>query len=164
MKDINTIMEGLGLTGTLLSEFVKSMPEAVLGRRRAEGFWTVADHVRHLADVQPMLFERLFRFKEEDRPVFKPHIPAEDEGLTADPPAFDMDVILEKFNVWREKQIALMGSLREPVWDKTADHPEYTLYTPYILARHILMHDHWHMYRMEELWLTRDDYLTALPG
>jgi len=27
------------------------------------------------------------------------------------------------------------------------------------LERHILMHDHWHMYRMEELWLTRDAYL-----
>jgi hypothetical protein len=26
------------------------------------------------------------------------------------------------------------------------------------------MHDHWHMFRMEELWLTRDAYLTRLEG
>jgi hypothetical protein len=26
----------------------------------------------------------------------------------------------------------------------------------------MLMHDYWHMYRMEELWLTRNDYLTSL--
>jgi hypothetical protein len=24
------------------------------------------------------------------------------------------------------------------------------------------MHDYWHMYRMEELWLARDAYLTRL--
>ena len=49
-------------------------------------------------------------------------------------------------------------------WQKTATHPEYAQYSFYILVRHILMHDHWHMYRMEELWLTRDEYLTQLEG
>ena len=49
-------------------------------------------------------------------------------------------------------------------WEKTATHPEYEQYSLIILARHILMHDHWHMYRMEELWLTRDEYLTILTG
>lgn len=42
--------------------------------------------------------------------------------------------------------------------------PEYALYSLFILARHILMHDHGHIYRMEERWLTRDAYLTKLEG
>ncbi len=58
----------------------------------------------------------------------------------------------------------LLSKLDKSVWEKTATHPEYEHYSLYILARHILIHDHWHMYRMEELWLTRDDYLTAVPG
>jgi hypothetical protein len=47
-------------------------------------------------------------------------------------------------------------------WQKTGIHPEYELYSLSILGRHILMHDFWHMYRIEELWLTRDAYLTKL--
>lgn len=161
---IEIIAKGLGQTGIILSDFVNSMPEEDLERRRGDGFWTVADHARHLADVQPMLFERLRLFSEEEKPVFKPYIPSGDEVRPAEPIQFDLDVILEKFDTWREKQIELLKSLPDAVWERSAQHPEYTRYTPYILARHILMHDHWHMYRMEELWLTRDDYLTALPG
>ena len=36
-------------------------------------------------------------------------------------------------------------------WEKMATHPEYESYSLYILTRHLLMHDHWHMYRMAEL-------------
>jgi len=45
---------------------------------------------------------------------------------------------------------------------KETSRPEYENYSLFILVRHILMHNHWHMYRMEELWLTRDAYLTKL--
>jgi hypothetical protein len=30
------------------------------------------------------------------------------------------------------------------------------------LVRHILMHDYWHIYRIEELRLTKERYLTML--
>ena len=29
-----------------------------------------------------------------------------------------------------------------------------------IVLNHILFHDYWHMYRIEELWLTKDEYLS----
>jgi hypothetical protein len=61
--------------------------------RRGEGFWTVAEHVSHLAQVQPMLLDRFQRFINED-------------------------------------------------------HPEFESYSLYILTRHTLMHDFWHMYRI----------------
>ena len=44
-------------------------------------------------------------------------------------------------------------------WTRKAKHKEYIEYTPYIMLRHILMHDHFHMYRIEELWLTTDEFL-----
>jgi hypothetical protein len=43
----------------------------------------------------------------------------------------------------------------EITWQKTAIPPEYENDSLYILTRHTLMHDHWHMCRMEGLWLTR---------
>ena len=74
----------------------------------------------------------------------------------------EVNVALESFKHHREKQLALLEKADASTWQKTATHPEYELYSMYILVRHILMHDHWHMFRMEELWLTRDAYLTKL--
>ena len=161
MKDIPDILEGLKRSGNILSEFLNTIPADKMNLLRGEGFWTIAEHASHLAGVQPMLLERLQRFMDEERPEFIPYIPG--DGDAEDRPALmEMDVALEFFNRSRAKQIALLEDADEEDWQKTGTHPEYEQYSLYILARHILMHDHWHMYRMEELWLTRDAYLTKL--
>jgi hypothetical protein len=164
MNDIPTILEGLDSVPKILVAFVGTMPEDALNKRRGEGFWTIAEHVVHLGEVQPMLFERLVRFGNESRPVFAPYIPAEDEKPARETKPADVNFALERFCEWRKKQANLLKSFDAATWKKSADHPEYVRYSAYILARHILMHDHWHMYRMEELWLTKDEYLSFLPG
>jgi uncharacterized damage-inducible protein DinB len=158
LKDIPDLLDGLKSSINILSAFVMALPENKLNRRRGAGFWTVAEHVSHLAQVQPMLLERLRRFMDEDRPEFVPHIPddAEEEDK---PPEMEMKAALVEFAQCRQQQLALLEKADEAAWQKTAIHPEYDLYTLYILTRHILMHDHWHMYRMEQLWLTRDEFL-----
>lgn len=65
-------MDGLRRSGRILSEFVKTIPAAKMNFRRGDGFWTIAEHVSHLAQVQTMLLERLQRFMAEDRPEFIP--------------------------------------------------------------------------------------------
>ena len=160
MKDIPDLLESLKRSPNLLSAFVQTIPAGNLNRRRGAGNWTIAEHVSHLAQVQPMVLERMERFRDEDHPVFVPYIPSEDEEAADTPEVMVMDAALEQHNRFRENQVALLAAADDRTWKKTATHPEYTLYSLYILARHILMHDHWHMYRMEELWLTRDDYLT----
>lgn len=163
MKDIPDLLDGLKRAGSILRAFVHSIPEKKLNVRRGGGFWTVAEHVDHLAKVQPMLLERIQRFAAEDKPEFIPYIPGE-EATEAPPAEIDPDQALESFDMGRAQQLELLETLDKHVWEKTASHPEYEHYSLYILVRHILMHDHWHMYRMEELWLTRDEYLTEVPG
>jgi hypothetical protein len=51
----------------ILSEFVRSIPAEKINLRRGGDFRTIAEHVIHLARVQPMLLERLQRFMAEDR-------------------------------------------------------------------------------------------------
>ncbi len=130
--------------------------------RRGEGFWSVAEHVSHLAQVQPMLLERIERFLNEDHPKFTPYIPGSAKEEANTPPHMTMASALDQFARYREKQLLLLRSADNIMWKKTATHPEYESYSLYILTRHVLMHDYWHMYRMEELWLTRDAYLTRL--
>lgn len=158
MQDIPDLLDGLRRSINILSAFVIALPEDKLNRRRGAGFWTVAEHLSHLAQVQLMLLERLKRFLDEDRPKFVPYIPGDAEEEEK-PPEMDMNAALAEFARCRQQQLALLEKADDAAWQKTAIHPEYDLYTLYILTRHILMHDHWHMYRMEQLWLTKDAFL-----
>lgn len=158
MQDIPDLLDGLRRSIKILSTFVTSIPEEKLTRRRGAGFWSVAEHTVHLAQVQPMLLGRLQRFLSEDRPEFAPYIPG-DAGQDDKPPQMVTGAALSEFEHYRLKQLALLDEVDEAAWQKTAIHPEYDFYTLHILTRHTLLPDHWHMYRMEQLWLTRDEFL-----
>jgi DinB superfamily len=158
MQDIPDILDGLRRSINILSAFVTALPEDKLNRRRGAGFWTVAEHVSHLAQVQPLLLERLQRFLAEDRPEFVPYVPGDGEEEDR-PPEMEMKAALAEFARCRQQQLALLERADDGDWQKSAIHPEYDIYTLYILTRHILMHDHWHLYRMEQIWLTRDEFL-----
>ena len=162
MQDIRDLLEGLGRTPKILSEFVKTIPEDKMDKRRGEGFWTVAEHVSHLAQVQPLLLDRFQRFMNEDHPEFIPYLPGNGDDEPDTPFCMNMTTALEQFAQYRKKQLELLESADDITWRKTTTHPEYETYSLYILTRHTLMHDYWHMYRIEELWLTRDAYLTKL--
>ncbi len=163
MQDINSIIGSLSHSTAILEQFAAAIPETALNRRRGEGFWTVAEHFDHLAAVQPMLGLRISRFLTENAPEFIPFIPSEEEA-EIEKTVMDVPTALAAFAAGRNEQIELLKGAKDADWIKTGSHPEYERYTLHILARHILMHDHWHMYRMEALWLTRDEFLTALEG
>ena len=161
MQDIPDLLECLRRSANILSAFVHTIPAEKMELRRGDGFWTIAEHMSHLAAVQPMLLERIQRFIDEDQPDFVPYIPSEDEPESM-PPQLEKDAALGQFAHFRRQQLTVLEQADAGTWQKKGTHPEYEHYSLYILVRHILMHDHWHMYRMEELWLTRDAYLTEL--
>jgi uncharacterized damage-inducible protein DinB len=160
MEGIREILEGLKKTPAILAEFVESIPEEKMDLRRGEGFWTIAEHLSHLAQVQPMLLDRFDRFMKEERPEFVPYLPGSDDDEPDTPACMSAADALSQFADYRNKQVVLLEGADGITWQKTAIHPEYKNYSLRILTRHTLMHDYWHMYRMEELWLTRDAYLT----
>lgn len=163
MNDIPHIIAALGHSAPVLKNLAASIAEASLHRRRGEGFWTIAEHIDHLAAVQPMLGGRIKRFLDEEAPEFVPFIPSEDDA-EPEKPLMAVPAAVAAFAAGRNEQIEMLNKAKNSDWIKTGKHPEYEQYTLYILARHILMHDHWHLYRMEELWLTRDAFLTQLAG
>jgi uncharacterized damage-inducible protein DinB len=162
MEGMKAVLDSLKQAPSVLSAFVGVIPESKLDVRRGEGFWTIAEHVSHLAQVQPMLLERIQRFIAEERPEFVPYIPDEGDEGPGTPTRMEMAMALGQFRSVRERQLAELARAADSVWQRQAVHPEYEQYSLTILARHILMHDYWHMYRMEELWLTRAAYLTEL--
>ncbi|EPR37047.1 DinB-like domain containing protein [Desulfovibrio sp. X2] len=160
-NDVADILDGLSRVPAILESFVRSIPEERLFRTRGEGCWTIAEHVAHLAEVQEMLLGRMQRILAEDTPRFVPFFPEEDE-CPAEKPRIDVNAALAEFAERRAALLEILPGPGDAAWQRGAEHPEYERYGLYILARHALMHDHWHMYRMEELWLTRDEYFS--PG
>jgi hypothetical protein len=162
MQDIPDLLKGLKRTPNILIEFVNTIHESKLTLRRGNGFWTIAEHVSHLAEVQPMLLERFQRFTNEEHPQFIPFNPSKDGDEPATAACMNMTTALLQFEQYRTKQLILLENAGGGIWQRMATHPEYDQYSLYILTRHVLMHDYWHMYRIEELWLTKDSYLTKL--
>ena len=161
MGDIPDLLAGLKSTPKILRELVRTIPQDRLDLYRGKGFWTITQHVAHLAQVQQMLLDRFHRFMREEHPEFIPFIPGKEEDGPS-PAWLDTVSALQQFEEYRSKQLTLLESAASDIWQRTASHPEYDQYSLYILTRHVLMHDHWHMYRIEELWLTKDGYLTRL--
>jgi DinB superfamily len=162
MQDIPDLLAGLRRTPKILSEYVNTIPENKLNLRRGDGFWTIAEHVSHLAEVQPMLLLRFQRFMHEEHPQFIPFSPSNDGDELVAPAVLSTTAALLQFEEYRTKQLLLLENADAGIWQRQATHPEYDQYSLYILTRHVLMHDYWHMYRVEELWLTKDSYLTKL--
>ncbi len=161
MKYIHELLKSLQTSSMILENLIESIPPERYTQRRRKNFWTIAEHVDHLAEVQPMLLERIERFQEEENPEFVPFIPGDDDPGKK-PQDIDIERSLYNFKSSRHKQLALLERVDEDAWGKSGAHPEYEQYSLSILVRHILMHDYWHMYRIEELWLTKDEYLTNL--
>jgi hypothetical protein len=160
---VKAILQALEGSATIFPNLLRSIPADALDVKRGEGFWSLHEHAAHLADVQPMGLERMRRILTEDVPEFVPFIPDQEEAAEK-PPLPPVEAIIAHFKAGRAQQLELLKNASPDDWKRTAIHPEYEQYGLFIFARHILMHDHWHMYRMEELWLTRDDYLSRLEG
>ncbi len=129
------------------------IPEELHKIRRIKNKWSIHEHACHVATGERYGFlKRIEQFIKEDRPKIEP---LSGESF---PPDFylqmDLNTALVEFVNLRKRVIEVCNNLDESIWNKEANHPEYKVYTPYIMLKHLLMHDHFHMYRIEELWLT----------
>lgn len=159
-QTIESILQGLARTPALIDDMLSRIPEDRLRVRAGADSWSIHEHLCHLAAVHPMLNERAQRFIDEEHPVFESYDPdAETPGPALD--NMSLDEALESFHRDRELLLHLLRTLVDSDWDREAEHAEYTTYTPLILARHILLHDHVHLYRVEDLWLSRRSSPTA---
>ena len=93
--------------------------------------------------------KRLPEFLSSNRPKFEP---LSGESFPVDHfMKLDLMANIEAFFEARKTSIQMAQSFHPELWDKESDHPEYAKYTPYIMLRHLLMHDHAHLYRIEDL-------------
>ena len=158
MDIINTMIRNLADGPPLLKDLLSSIPEEFYKVRRIREKWTIHEHICHLSEVESMMYDRLLTLKNTDYPAFQPFLPGTNvhDGHLMD---MNLDEAIYRYTTQRNDTVQLAHSLDEQDWQKEAAHPEYEHYTAKILLRHMLMHDHLHFYRIEQLWLTREAFL-----
>ena len=157
MKDIPALIDCLAQSPLILRNLLKQIDPPLYRIQRRPEKWSIHENACHLAQAERMIKGRFGRFQSEQRPNFEVYLP----GRTVSDNLIDLDLEeqLNHFEELRSATIQLLRSFDEKTWEKQADHLEYSQYGSYILLRHTLMHDHFHMYRIEELGFTRDGYL-----
>jgi len=155
---IETKLDILAAAPALLEDLLNEIPVEMHKQRRIPGKWSIHEHAVHLEEAQKMIIERFKRFQQEEKPVFEPYLP----GTTvSDDYLIDLDLAtsLVDFRKNRQEMIDLLRTFTTEQWTNEGRHPEYQHISALLWIRHVMMHDHFHMYRIEELWLTTDPYL-----
>lgn len=156
--DKSRIIEGLDSAPATIADLISGLDPESLRIRRIPSKWSAHEHLCHLASVQPMFNARLEAFRDQAEPRFDYFTPAKaGPGLSL--AELDLRKSLEGFSAARRAFAGMLRKLPAAAWDKQGFHPEYSIYTPYVMARHLCFHDNLHLYRVEELLITRDEYL-----
>ncbi|MCH2196132.1 DinB family protein [Kordia sp.] len=149
-QQIEPILNALSETPRLLQELISEINPALYKKQIIHGKWSIHEHATHIGVGDMYGFQkRLKDFKEQEKPVFEPL-----SGDSFDKNFFielDLHKTIEDFFEIRHKTIELAKAFDANDWNKLAIHPEYKTYTPYIMLRHLLMHDHNHLYKIEDM-------------
>lgn len=152
------VLETLRTQPRVAEDWFRAIPADRLDVRRTPDAWTLREHLYHVAAVQPMLLKRMQLLRDDPHPVVVPYFPQNEPAL-ADRYR-SVDAAFAEYHDRRRDQLALLTAVAPEVWDKPAEHPEYERYDLGLVVHHLVFHDYWHLYRVEELWLTRDAYLS----
>ena len=155
MQNPEAIVTALENAPGILLPLVREVPAAVLKRRPKPGKWSAHEHACHLSVVHEILFPRLDAMLNEQNSSIKPYNPdqneSEDHLLL-----LDLEESLNRFVSDRRRLVDRLRTLPPDVWNRTAEHPEYSHYSIFIMFRHLAMHDLFHAYRIEGLLLKKD--------
>ncbi len=154
--DISMVLGTFEKLPFIIEQYVSNIPEADMDIRRNEDAWTIREHLYHIAGVQEMLSARIEQIIKEPEPVIEPYFP---ENEPENSRLYDnLERAFREYKRERERQLSMIRLMNNADWEKEAFHPEYREYNIPLLLNHIIFHEYWHMYRIEEIWLTREEY------
>ena len=148
--EIETILNALSETPRLLRELITEIDSKLYKKKIVKGKWSIHEHATHIAVGDIYGFQkRLNAFRQQEKPIFEPL-----SGDNFDEYFFmelDLKKVINDFFEIRHRTIELAKEFNSNDWNKLAIHPEYKTYSPYIMLRHLLMHDHNHLYKIEDM-------------
>ena len=141
---------------SIVASYTADLGDENLDRRRSADAWTIREHLYHICDVQPLLIGRMELMRDTVSPVIEPYFPENEVSMSLKFPS--VGAAMESYAALRARQLGLVKGCTDDILSRSAVHKEYTNYSIPMLVRHMIFHEYWHMYRIEELLLTRDGY------
>jgi len=155
MQNPEAIIAALENAPGIILPLVREVPPAVLKRPPKPGKWSAHEHACHLAVVHKIFFQRLDAMLSNPKPRITPYNPDQNE-VEDHLLKMELDESLERFVADRRRLVETLMALRPEDWSRTAEHPEYSHYSVFVMFRHLALHDLFHAYRIEELLLKKD--------
>jgi hypothetical protein len=158
------VIEALASVPRIVIPMVREADPGIVKRRPPSGKWSIHEHACHLAFVHPLFFERLDLMLSQDHPVIRSYDPGRDDPADA-LLRVNLDEALARFERDRALLVERLRRLPGDAWRRTGRHDEYNSYSVATMFRHVVLHDFFHGYRIEELVLRKDwPAPTASPG
>jgi uncharacterized damage-inducible protein DinB len=154
MREAEAIIAALEKAPAILIALVREIPVELRKRRPAPGKWSAHEQMCHVAAVDTIFLKRLELIVSEPEPSIVAYNPSADEADAY--LAMDLEDAMQRFARDREDLAARLKRLPDLEWTKPVQHPEYAKYSAFIMARHLMLHDGLHGYRIEEILLKRD--------
>lgn len=155
METPTAVIEALRRAPAIIVPLVRQADPTALKRRPPSGKWSIHEHACHLAEVQPLFFQRLDLMLSVDNPPIRSYDPGRDDQPDA-LLQIDLDSALRRLGSDRRRLVERLRQLRPEDWSRTAQHEEYNSYSVFTMFRHLALHDFFHAYRIEELLLRKD--------
>jgi len=155
MSDTTTLITSLENAPGVIIPLIREVPVRYLKRRPAPAKWSAHEHACHLATADAPFLARLDLMLTAPAPHIKAMFPSPEEESGA-LLSVDLDEALDQYVSERAGLVRRLKELSAQDWQRTAEHEEYSHYSVWIMFRHLLTHEMFHTYRIEELLLKKD--------
>ncbi|HEX5322984.1 MAG TPA: DinB family protein [Capsulimonadaceae bacterium] len=145
----NYLMGALEGAPDVFERFLAGATQEEIDRRPDPQRFTIREIMAHLADWEPIYFERLRRVRDENQPL----LPNYDEGQLAIEHDYAHKDLAEQIHLYRAGRSQITGFLKDlkpSDWQRTGNRPEIGMVTLEALAILIPLHDSYHLRQIAE--------------
>ncbi|MBL8181893.1 MAG: DinB family protein [Blastocatellia bacterium] len=155
MSDTSTLISALATAPGVIVPLIREVPESILRRRPSPAKWSAYEHAVHLSQTDKLFRDRLDVILSTPEPFIevKENTAEEEAGSMLE---VDLDASLDRYVRERASLVERLKTLTPEEWQKTAVHDAFDHYSVFIMFRHVLNHEMFHAYRIEELLLKKD--------
>jgi uncharacterized damage-inducible protein DinB len=152
--NIQLLIHSLEAAPGIITELVLEVKPGNLKRRPAPKKWSVHEHACHISTGDRAFLSRLELIIKYPHPRIQSMVPSADEeaGSLLN---IDLNEALKEYAKERLLVVQRLKELSEEDWQRTAEHEAFSHYSVYIMFRHLLLHEMFHAYRIDELMLKK---------
>jgi hypothetical protein len=155
MSNTTTLIAVLENAPGIIIPLIREVPHQYLKRRPSPTKWSAHEHACHLSTDDGLFLARLDLMLAAQAPFIRSMQPSPEEESGA-LLSVDLDEALDRYVRERASLVKRLKELSVEDWQRTAEHEAFSHYSVWIMFRHLLTHEMFHAYRIEELLLKKD--------